>query len=113
SVAMAGCLVRLARQAESPVCAQVVMVRAANSCLEWRLPEFSYARLGRNTRSVLVSHPKPELFQCFQNISRPAFPGLSAVIAVLRDWRNGRGGEIRTRDLYVPNVALYQAKLRP
>ncbi len=25
----------------------------------------------------------------------------------------GRGGEIRTRDLYVPNVALYQAKLRP
>ncbi len=26
---------------------------------------------------------------------------------------NGRGGEIRTRDLYVPNVALYQAKLRP
>ena len=28
-------------------------------------------------------------------------------------WKNGRGGEIRTRDLYVPNVALYQAKLRP
>ena len=27
--------------------------------------------------------------------------------------RTGRGGEIRTRDLYVPNVALYQAKLRP
>jgi hypothetical protein len=27
--------------------------------------------------------------------------------------KNGRGGEIRTRDLYVPNVALYQAKLRP
>ena len=27
--------------------------------------------------------------------------------------QNGRGGEIRTRDLYVPNVALYQAKLRP
>ena len=27
--------------------------------------------------------------------------------------RNGRGGEIRTHDLYVPNVALYQAKLRP
>ena len=26
---------------------------------------------------------------------------------------NGRGGEIRTHDLYVPNVALYQAKLRP
>jgi hypothetical protein len=26
---------------------------------------------------------------------------------------NGRGGEIRTRDLYVPNVAPYQAKLRP
>ncbi len=28
-------------------------------------------------------------------------------------WQNGRGGEIRTHDLYVPNVALYQAKLRP
>ena len=27
--------------------------------------------------------------------------------------KTGRGGEIRTRDLYVPNVALYQAKLRP
>ena len=27
--------------------------------------------------------------------------------------KNGRGGEIRTHDLYVPNVALYQAKLRP
>jgi hypothetical protein len=26
---------------------------------------------------------------------------------------HGRGGEIRTHDLYVPNVALYQAKLRP
>ena len=26
---------------------------------------------------------------------------------------DGRGGEIRTHDLYVPNVALYQAKLRP
>ncbi len=26
---------------------------------------------------------------------------------------NGRGGQIRTDDLYVPNVALYQAKLRP
>ena len=25
----------------------------------------------------------------------------------------GRGGQIRTDDLYVPNVALYQAKLRP
>ena len=31
----------------------------------------------------------------------------------MRSIRNGRGGEIRTRDLYVPNVALYQAKLRP
>jgi hypothetical protein len=29
------------------------------------------------------------------------------------DNSNGRGGEIRTPDLYVPNVALYQAKLRP
>jgi hypothetical protein len=27
--------------------------------------------------------------------------------------KNGRGGEIRTRGLYVPNVALYQAKLHP
>jgi hypothetical protein len=27
--------------------------------------------------------------------------------------KNGRGGRIRTDDLYVPNVALYQAKLRP
>src|SRR5262249_19044389 len=26
---------------------------------------------------------------------------------------DGRGGEIRTHDLYVPDVALYQAKLRP
>ena len=26
---------------------------------------------------------------------------------------NGRGDRIRTCDLYVPNVALYQAKLRP
>ncbi len=25
----------------------------------------------------------------------------------------GRGGEIRTHGLYVPNVALYQAKLHP
>jgi hypothetical protein len=30
-----------------------------------------------------------------------------------RNRKNGRGGEIRTHDLYVPNVALYQAKLRP
>jgi hypothetical protein len=27
--------------------------------------------------------------------------------------KNGRGGEIRTLGLYNPNVALYQAKLRP
>ena len=27
--------------------------------------------------------------------------------------KDGRGGRIRTDDLYVPNVALYQAKLRP
>jgi hypothetical protein len=27
--------------------------------------------------------------------------------------KNGRGGQIRTDDLYVPNVALYQAKLHP
>ena len=27
--------------------------------------------------------------------------------------KNGRDGEIRTLDLYNPNVALYQAKLRP
>ena len=27
--------------------------------------------------------------------------------------KNGRGGEIRTRDLLVPNQALYQAKLHP
>ena len=27
--------------------------------------------------------------------------------------KNGRGDRIRTCDLYVPNVALYQAKLRP
>ena len=26
---------------------------------------------------------------------------------------DGRGGEIRTRDLLVPNQALYQAKLHP
>src|SRR5690606_28763038 len=26
---------------------------------------------------------------------------------------DGRGGQIRTDDLYVPNVALYQAKLHP
>ena len=32
---------------------------------------------------------------------------------MMLDSPNGRGGEIRTRDLYVPNVALYQAKLRP
>ena len=33
---------------------------------------------------------------------------------LLSHWQcDGRGGEIRTRDLYVPNVALYQAKLRP
>ena len=30
-----------------------------------------------------------------------------------RDGENGRGDRIRTYDLYVPNVALYQAKLRP
>ena len=29
------------------------------------------------------------------------------------DLGNGRGDRIRTCDLYVPNVALYQAKLRP
>ena len=34
-------------------------------------------------------------------------------VAALRQLRTGRGGEIRTHDLYVPNVALYQAKLRP
>ena len=38
---------------------------------------------------------------------------VTRLIVVLRVMRNGRGGEIRTRDLYVPNVALYQAKLRP
>ena len=27
--------------------------------------------------------------------------------------KSGRGGRIRTDDLYVPNVALYQAKLHP
>ena len=35
------------------------------------------------------------------------------LVGVVRNRKNGRGGEIRTRDLYVPNVALYQAKLRP
>ena len=28
-------------------------------------------------------------------------------------FKDGRGGEIRTHDLLVPNQALYQAKLRP
>ena len=28
-------------------------------------------------------------------------------------WRDGRGERIRTSGLYVPNVALYQAKLHP
>ena len=34
----------------------------------------------------------------------------------LREWPikgNGRGDRIRTCDLYVPNVALYQAELHP
>ncbi len=35
------------------------------------------------------------------------------VAATLREREGGRGGEIRTRDLLVPNQALYQAKLRP
>jgi hypothetical protein len=41
--------------------------------------------------------------------------GQQAACPALVDLReeNGRGGEIRTHDLYVPNVALYQAKLRP
>jgi len=38
---------------------------------------------------------------------------LALVRPVLTAVANGRGGEIRTHDLYVPNVALYQAKLRP
>ena len=33
--------------------------------------------------------------------------------SISRQLGDGRGGEIRTHDLYVPNVALYQAKLRP
>jgi len=40
----------------------------------------------------------------------------SPTIPVPNSWwraRNGRGDRIRTCDLYVPNVALYQAKLRP
>ncbi len=42
---------------------------------------------------------------------RAPFTKSSRGTASLRE--NGRGGEIRTRDLYVPNVALYQAKLHP
>ena len=33
--------------------------------------------------------------------------------ALLDSLPNGRAGEIRTHDLSAPNVALYQAKLRP
>jgi hypothetical protein len=40
-------------------------------------------------------------------------PSLVPILWPLAGNLNGRGGEIRTRDLYVPNVALYQAKLRP
>jgi hypothetical protein len=43
----------------------------------------------------------------------PAFAEASARHFSSLAKKNGRGGEIRTRDLYVPNVALYQAKLRP
>ena len=32
---------------------------------------------------------------------------------LLSIYKDGRGGEIRTHDLLVPNQALYQAKLRP
>ena len=34
-------------------------------------------------------------------------------MAIFALGENGRGGQIRTDDLYVPNVALYQAKLHP
>ena len=32
---------------------------------------------------------------------------------MLSSWKSGRGERIRTSGLYVPNVALYQAKLHP
>lgn len=34
-------------------------------------------------------------------------------ICVIPSWRNGRAGGIRTRGLFVPNEALYQAEPQP
>jgi hypothetical protein len=46
---------------------------------------------------------------------RPLNAGFGAAVfsRASRSTKTGRGGRIRTDDLYVPNVALYQAKLRP
>jgi hypothetical protein len=37
----------------------------------------------------------------------------SLIVYIHISSQDGRGGEIRTHDLLVPNQALYQAKLRP
>ena len=37
---------------------------------------------------------------------------LTSELQLVQHW-NGRGERIRTSGLYVPNVALYQAKLHP
>src|SRR5690606_10092580 len=47
------------------------------------------------------------------DIGRVRFGTRSALRAATGPESNGRGGQIRTDDLYVPNVALYQAKLHP
>ena len=58
-----------------------------------------------------------------RTVAAKAFAGMATVLYPLADRRarkivvrkekSGRGERIRTSGLYVPNVALYQAKLHP
>ena len=46
-------------------------------------------------------------------LARVQNPEDSDVFQAFGDHRSGRGDRIRTCDLYVPNVALYQTELHP
>ena len=66
---------------------------------------------GRGLSQRVANKPTEEILH---------FPGPAVVsqtkthrVATVRGGQSGRGGQIRTDDLYVPNVALYQAKLHP
>lgn len=74
-------------------------------------------RVGRvNAGKALTVYQLTQWAEIRRDSWTTAAPGSMACRAVIQTMGkvpNGRGERIRTSGLYVPNVALYQAKLHP